>query len=164
MGATNTENTTQNRSHGGEPDKMTLCSYNIASQIFKVPRRKKTKKKQKKKAEGEDRDFLLFFSLFEWKDSIENGKTNEKKKGRPKENWEKKKIVPTICASNKEKTKASAQHARTFSRSEPSVTMFTLSTSATVSSVRASRLLCVSAFSNGCHVALSLVSFFCAKT
>jgi hypothetical protein len=94
LGATNTENTTQNRSHGGEPDKMTLCSYNIASQIFKVPRRKKTKKKQKKKAEGEDRDFLLFFSLFEGKDSIENGKTNEKKKGRPKENWEKKKNRP----------------------------------------------------------------------
>merc|ERR1712100_74222 len=44
----------------------------------------------------------------------------------------------TICASNKEKTKASAQHARTFSRSEPSVTMFTLSTSATVPSARLS--------------------------
>merc|ERR1712100_618779 len=45
---------------------------------------------------------------------------------------------PTICASNKEKTKSSAQHARTFSRSEPSVTMFTLSTSAMVSSARLS--------------------------
>jgi len=91
-------------------------------------------------------------------------KQTKKKREDQKRIGRKKKIVPTICASNKEKTKASAQHARTFSRSEPSVTMFTLSTSATVSSVRASRLLCVSAFSNGCHVALSLVSFFCAKT
>ena len=91
-------------------------------------------------------------------------KQTKKKREDQKRIGRKKKIVPTICASNKEKTKSSAQHARTFSRSEPSVTMFTLSTSATVSSVRASRLLCVSAFSNGCHVALSLVSFFCAKT
>ena len=106
----------------------------------------------------------MFFSLFEGKDPIENEKKTKKKREDQKENWEKKEFVPTICASNKEKTKSSAQHARTFSRSEPSVTMFTLSTSATVSSVRASRLLCVSAFSNGCHVALSLVSFFCAKT
>ena len=167
MGATNTENTTQNRSHGGEPDKMTLCSYNIASQIFKVPRRKKTKKNRRRRRKGEEKTVTFFFCLFftfRRKGLDREWKNKRKKKGRPKENWERKKTVPTICASNKEKTKSSAQHARTFSRSEPSVTMFTLSTSATVSSVRASRLLCVSAFSNGCHVALSLVSFFCAKT
>jgi len=101
LGATNTENTTQNRSHGGEPDKMTLCSYNIASQIFKVPRRKKTKKKQKKKAEGEDRDFLLFFSLFEGKDSIENGKTNEKKREDQKRIGRKKKSSPQSARRTK---------------------------------------------------------------
>ncbi len=63
------------------------------------------------------------------------------------ENWENKKTRQSACVRTKRR-RSSAQHARTFSRSEPSVTMFTLSTSATVSSVRASRLLCVSAFSN----------------
>ena len=107
--------------------------------------------------------FFCFFHFSKERTRSRMEKQTEKKR-EDKKRIGRKKIVPTICASNKEKTKASAQHARTFSRSEPSVTMFTLSTSATVSSVRASRLLCVSAFSNGCHVALSLVSFFCAKT
>ena len=108
--------------------------------------------------------FFCFFHFSKERTRSRMEKQTKKKREDQKRIGRKKKIVPTICASNKEKTKASAQHARTFSRSEPSVTMFTLSTSATVSSVRASRLLCVSAFSNGCHVALSLVSFFCAKT
>ena len=108
--------------------------------------------------------FFCFFHFSKERTRSRMEKQTKKKREDQKRIGRKKKIVPTICASNKEKTKSSAQHARTFSRSEPSVTMFTLSTSATVSSVRASRLLCVSAFSNGCHVALSLVSFFCAKT
>ena len=110
--------------------------------------------------------FLCFFHFSKGRTRSKMEKqTKKKKREDQKENWEKKKkSSPQSARRTKRRQSLSAQHARTFSRSEPSVTMFTLSTSATVSSVRASRLLCVSAFSNGCHVALSLVSFFCAKT
>ena len=170
FGATNTENTTQNRSHGGEPDKMTLCSHTTSqkSQIFKVPRRKKTKKNRRRRRgrrRPSDFLFLCFFHFSKGRTRSRMEKQTKKKREDQKENWEKKKkSSPQSARRTKRRQSLSAQHARTFSRSEPSVTMFTLSTSATVSSVRASRLLCVSAFSNGCHVALSLVSFFCAKT
>ena len=50
--------------------------------------------------------FFVFFSLFEGKDPIENEKKTKKKREDQKENWEKKEFVPTICASNKEKTKS----------------------------------------------------------
>lgn len=110
---------------------------------------------------------MTFFCFFHFSKERTRSRMEKqtKKKGKTKrELGEKKKSSPQSARRTKRRQSLSAQHARTFSRSEPSVTMFTLSTSATVSSVRASRLLCVSAFSNGCHVALSLVSFFCAKT
>ena len=97
----------------------------------------------------------MFFLLCSKDSSIEHKKSKKKTKKREEEdfdltfeeNWEKKKTRQSAVCRTKRR-RSSAQHARTFSRSEPSVTMFTLSTSATVSSVRASRLLCVSAFSN----------------
>ena len=108
--------------------------------------------------------FLCFFHFSKGR-TRSRMKKKRKKKGKTKKRiGRKKNSSPQSARRTKRRQSLSAQHARTFSRSEPSVTMFTLSTSATVSSVRASRLLCVSAFSNGCHVALSLVSFFCAKT
>ena len=123
-------------------------------------------KNEEEEEEGQD-DLLCFFYSVR-RTRLEHKKSLKKRKKGKKtltfeENWENKKTRQSACVRTKRR-RSSAQHARTFSRSEPSVTMFTLSTSATVSSVRASRLLCVSAFSNGCHVALSLVSFFCAKT
>tara|TARA_B100000085_G_scaffold272276_1_gene286574 strand:+ start:835 stop:1176 length:342 start_codon:yes stop_codon:yes gene_type:complete len=93
LGATNTENTTQNRSHGGEPDKMTLCSYNIASQIFKVPRRKKTKKKQKKKGEEKTVTFFCFFH-FSKERTRSRMEKQRKKKGKTKRELGEKKNRP----------------------------------------------------------------------
>ena len=106
------------------------------------------KNEEEEEEEGQD-DLLCFF--FCSKDSSTKKVLKKRKKGKKtltfEENWEKKKTRQSAVCRTKRR-RSSAQHARTFSRSEPSVTMFTLSTSATVSSVRASRLLCVSAFSN----------------
>jgi len=145
LGATNTKTLlfclifAQNRSHGGEPDKVSRPNF--------VPRRTKKRRRRRRRRTRRPSVFFFLFEGLEHKKSFLKKRKKGKKTLTFEENWEKKKTRQSAVCRTKRR-RSSAQHARTFSRSEPSVTMFTLSTSATVSSVRASRLLCVSAFSN----------------